>query len=669
MGTRPRQQRYPRMISSCAFSAGFGALIFASTALAEKDFNQLANMSLEELVEIDVFTAANLLPTQSSKAPGTVHSFTSADFRRYGVRRVEDLLQYVPGIQLNQYRKRHQSIWARGIVERYNDKFVLLVDGIRQQNLYYGHFALGDNVPIEQIEKVEIILGPASSLYGASAFSGLISITTKAFATDPAFTTSLELGNHDRQKITSLFNSQRLQGFMSYLDQEAPFADDRRSFIGGTTMQPEDEDYQSVYLKAQLAPGLTAKLDYQQSEVPFLFIPASQNAFIDNERWSASLSYAHGDLENGRLEANAYYQQEDILEFEQIQYNQQRGYQEYQNATMAGASLTGFKNWGQHTAAVGASWRYEESENTTYTRWYRFDRGLYQLPEQGNLLSQPNIINEDYAVFVQDVWSVNDALNITLGLRYDEFEQFDSYINYRLAINYSTNPLHNWKLMYGTAIRTPTLREYLKALENTSFVAPIPDAESIESLELGYYLNTDQLRASLTFYHNTLKDFIHEMPTPNGADEYFANTDQRVRMYGAEGLLNYWVTDRWSVRLAAAYVDSDYHSYNELPYVANWSGSLTSNYQLTNDHELTLAFVYSSKRVDLNPYTEDDSNAFVLTNLYLQGRLSSTINYRLGIDNLMDEHIHDPAADFGNQYNSEKSRRQLWLELTWAPSL
>ncbi|MFT5816407.1 MAG: outer membrane receptor for ferrienterochelin and colicins [Psychroserpens sp.] len=69
-------------------------------------------------------------------------------------------------MQLNQYRKRHQSVWAIGMLDRYNNKMVLMVDGVRFRHLYYGYFSLGDNFPLEKIEKVEVIMRPASSLYG-----------------------------------------------------------------------------------------------------------------------------------------------------------------------------------------------------------------------------------------------------------------------------------------------------------------------------------------------------------------------------------------------------------------------------------------------------------------------------------------------------------------------
>jgi outer membrane receptor for ferrienterochelin and colicin len=63
--------------------------------------SDLTALSLKELMALEVFTSASLLPTQVSEAPGTVYAFDREDFARYGVRRLDDLLAFVPGLQLN----------------------------------------------------------------------------------------------------------------------------------------------------------------------------------------------------------------------------------------------------------------------------------------------------------------------------------------------------------------------------------------------------------------------------------------------------------------------------------------------------------------------------------------------------------------------------------------
>ncbi len=656
-------------------------LILASPSVfsevsTETKTEAFSEMTLDELMSIDVFSAASRLPTKHSQAAGTVYSFERKDFARMGVRRVDDLFQFVPGMQMNQYRKRHRSIWSRGLLDRYNDKLILMVDGVQMRHLYYGHFSLGDNFPLEKIEKVEIIQGPASSLYGANAFGGIISITTRKFAAedDSDIELTAEAGNNSRKKVTALASAEEIQVFGSYLDQDAPFSEDRKSFIGGETLQPLDEQYGNLFFKGSPMEGLTLSLDYYHNDTPFLFIPDTQDAFIEERMLTLSARHEIGDLEKGKLETTAYYTDDKATEFEIDQDTRDLGYHENQDATMAGITVTGFKRlFEKHVFALGVSWQHERAEDMDFVRTY--SRGNLIPTETGSLLSDPDIINNNYAAFVQDVWELNPKTNITLGLRYDEFEQFGSHFNYRGALVYSPDAQRTWKLLYGTAIRTPSFREYLKVLEGTDFVAPVPDPEQIKSLELAYLHQWQRTSISITLYHNEVEDFIHEVPTPAtpsspaDADEYFANSDEDLHMNGIDALLNYAVDEKLMLRLNASYLDAQSVAAGDTPYLASWTAGFNLSYAYTSNHNVGFSTVYNSNRSDTNSFIDDDPGSFTMLNLFGSGKLTQQLSYSFGIDNVLDEKIFDPAADFGGQHNTERSVREIWIRLQWSPSL
>jgi outer membrane receptor for ferrienterochelin and colicin len=631
--------------------------------------NTFSDMSLDELMGLEVFSAATRIPTRQAQAAGTVYSFDRSDFARMGVRRVDDLLQFVPGMQLNQHRKRHRSIWSRGLISRYNDKLILMVDGVQVRHLYYGHFSLGDNFPLEKIEKVEIIQGPASSLYGANAFGGIISITTRSFVKDSDIELTAELGNHDRKKVTALASASAIQVFGSRLEQDAPFREDRNSFIGGDTLQPLDEDYSNVFIKGAPLEGLTLSVDFHDSETPFLFIPDTQDAFVEEQSITLSARYEAGDLQRGKLETTFYYTQDNAREYELEQVTQSLGYQENQDATIFGASVTGFKQlFEEHVFALGLNWQHEQAEDMDFVRYYRYDTGFIDPPITGSLLSEPDISNDDYAVFLQDVWRINDRLNLTLGARYDYFEQFDGYVNYRGALVYMPDLQQTWKLLYGTAIRTPSYREYLKVLENTTFVAPVPDPERIRSLELAYLHQWQRTNLNITLYHNEVDDFIYEVPTPDGGDEYFANSGETINMNGIDALLTYSLQEDLMLRLNASYLDAESIGVDDMPYLATWSAGFNLSYAYSSNHNLGFSVVYNSEREDTNTYTDDDPGSFALVNVFGSGQITPELSYGYGVDNVFDERVYDSAADFGSQYNTERAERELWINLKWSPA-
>lgn len=628
-----------------------------------------ANMSLDALMALEVFTSASLLPTKKSQAPGTVYSFNRVDFRRFGIRRLEDILQFVPGLQLNQYRKRHRAIWGRGLLDRYNDKFSLMVDGVQVRHLYYGHFSLGDNLPLEKIDRVEIILGPASSLYGANAFGGVISVTTRDFVAEPEVEATLEFAANHRAKTTWMYNSGRLQIFASHLDQEAPFREDRKSFIGGEVLQPLDEDFSSLLIKTEPIKGLTLSLDYNHNNTPFLFIPSTQDAFIKERSLALAANYRGGDLEVGQIEATVHLLDDRWFEYEVEQWTRKIGYEEHQDALEMGGELNGFKRFGEHVLGLGVTWKHEEAEDMDFIRSFRFDRGFFAVPESGSLLAEPGVKTDDYALFLQDVWQLNAGLELTLGARYDYFEQFEGYLNRRAALVYTLDSHQTWKLLYGTAIRKPSWREHLKVLEGTPFTPPQLKAEFVKSWELGYQLHWQQSQLEVNMYYNEMVDAIHQVPTPDGEDEYYANRDSTWRSSGVEMLYQWRYSDRVNFYLALAYLDAETSGNGDLPYLASWSSSLNLDYNYFASHHIGVSFAHNSDRKDSNQYNNDNADAFWVANLFASGRINDAFSYALGVDNLFDLKVYDPAADFGRQHNPQRSERELWLRIIWTPPL
>ncbi|MGR9085898.1 MAG: TonB-dependent receptor plug domain-containing protein [Gammaproteobacteria bacterium] len=627
-----------------------------------------ADMSLKELTEMEVFSsAASLIPIERAKAPGTVYSFDREDFVRLGVRRLDDLLAYLPGFQLVQNRKRHRAIWARGMIDRYNDKYVLLVDGIRRQHVYYGNISLGDNFPLEKIEKVEVILGPASSLYGANAYGGIISVTTRDYTKNQHIEATAEGGDNGRGKGTLLYNSEKLQAFGSYLSQDAPFREDRRSFIGGDTVEPLGEDYTNLFFKASPIEGLTVTADYYRNNTPFLFIPNTQDSFVDEDSLTLAALYEKGDLDHGKIQANFYYNWDMAKEYEIENQLRSLAYEEHQDAAMAGSTVTGFKRlFDDHVVALGFNWMHTAATNMDFERRFHFADSFLNPPKTGSLLSDPNVSNDDYAVFLQDVWSIIPRLDLTLGGRFDYFEQFGSHFNYRAALVYTPDERQTIKLLYGTAIRTPTFREYLKVLDGTDFVAPVPDPEQLATVEIGYLYQWERSSLNITLFHNDVEHYIHETPTPDGKDEYFANSEPHWHMNGVEALLQFRPLDALELRLSGAYLNAKEAGIGELPYLSTWTGNFTMNYRYLDEHRLGFSLFFQSDRSDTNRFNDDNPDAFLIANIFGSGRVSRNLSYAYGVDNVFDSRVYDPAADFGTQFNTERSGREIWGRITWS---
>ena len=146
--------------------------------------DDLTKKSLEDLMNIEVASvySASKYSQKVTEAPSSVSIVTSEQIQRYGYRTLADILSSVRGFYLT-YDRNYTYVGVRGFARPgdYNTRVLLLIDGHRINDNVYDQASLGRELPIEVdlIERVEIVRGSSSSLYGTSAFFAVINVITK----------------------------------------------------------------------------------------------------------------------------------------------------------------------------------------------------------------------------------------------------------------------------------------------------------------------------------------------------------------------------------------------------------------------------------------------------------------------------------------------------------
>ncbi|MEZ0311475.1 MAG: TonB-dependent receptor plug domain-containing protein [Myxococcota bacterium] len=145
------------------------------------DNTELSEVSIESLLGLETVTATR----QSQRVddvPATVYVVTEETIRARGYRNIEDVLLDIPGVQIqrNSDPETRNIVAIRGVTG--NDKLVVLMDGVRVTPATNTPIPLHDNYPVVNVKRVEVVLGPASALYGPDAFSGVVNIITKTGA-------------------------------------------------------------------------------------------------------------------------------------------------------------------------------------------------------------------------------------------------------------------------------------------------------------------------------------------------------------------------------------------------------------------------------------------------------------------------------------------------------
>jgi len=155
----------------------------------------LTDASLETLMNIEV-SSPTRKDQKLSQTAGAVYVVTQEDIRRSGAINIPDVLRMVPGLQVAQIDSSSWVVTARGFASRFADKMLVMIDGRSiYNNLYSGVYWDQSLVPLDDIERIEVIRGPGATMWGANAVNGVINIITKPAQETQGFTVTATGGS------------------------------------------------------------------------------------------------------------------------------------------------------------------------------------------------------------------------------------------------------------------------------------------------------------------------------------------------------------------------------------------------------------------------------------------------------------------------------------------
>ena len=160
--------------------------------------DDLIAMSLEALMDIEV-TSVSKKPQKHSEAAAAIFVISNEDLRRWGVTSLPDALRRVPGLQVARIDANKWAITARGFNSRFANKLLVLIDGRSVYTpLFAGVYWESHDVPLEDIERIEVIRGPGGTLWGANALNGVINIITRQAGDTRGTLVTAGAGNEER---------------------------------------------------------------------------------------------------------------------------------------------------------------------------------------------------------------------------------------------------------------------------------------------------------------------------------------------------------------------------------------------------------------------------------------------------------------------------------------
>lgn len=173
----------------------------SQTAVAQEADEELSRLTLEELLDLPIVSASNV-EEKLSQAPATVVVLTAQQLRERGYQDLSEIFDDLPGMDVSRpYGATYFKNYWRGYRNNIGDPYLLLVDGVVFNHLYFNTADLIAALPIAGIERVEVVYGPASSVYGANAFMGVVNVIT---------TTARIEGDHSAVSLTGGEDNRRI---------------------------------------------------------------------------------------------------------------------------------------------------------------------------------------------------------------------------------------------------------------------------------------------------------------------------------------------------------------------------------------------------------------------------------------------------------------------------
>ncbi len=470
-------------------------------------------------LETTLVTATRTEQTVSSSlAPATI--FTKADIERLQAKDLGELLQRVPGVSIASSGSKGSatSLYLRGSND---DHTLFLIDGQRFNSATLGstNFQL---VEPEQIERIEIVRGPRSSIYGSDAIGGVVQIFTKKGTDKPRHYISSGAGSNNTWQISAGSNGKiagiRYSANISHLE-----SDGFDSFVDTTTPNDDDDGYRNSTAALNLGYDFNngSQLDlnyfYTQAKTEFddRFPPPSTKPYTEKWIQTTNLTYSSAAIGIWSTKAVLGHSIDDSDNYDDLD-STNRSY--FRTTRESFLWQNDFQISDKQLLTLGLDYYDDEvSSSTEYT----------------NADGEPVENRDNTAFFGVYQLSVGIA-DIQLGLREDDNEDFGKETTANASTGFQLNDNHKLILSYGEGYKAPTFNDLYWPITPWSFGNPNLKSEHSESYELELRGDYQTFNWTLNYFQTDISNLIDWAPV-DSSDPLSAYTPSNVEDAEIEG--------------------------------------------------------------------------------------------------------------------------------------
>jgi iron complex outermembrane recepter protein len=654
-----------------------GARVPADQLPLNETSGDLYQISLESLTNMEV-TSVSRREQKISQAAAAIFVINQDDIRRSGALNIPDLLRMVPGLDVAQINANTWAISARGFNYQFSNKLLVLIDGRTvftpsQDGVNWDT----QDVPLEDIERIEVIRGPGATVWGSNAVNGVINVITKSAADTQGALVTAGSGTEDRafgtvQNGGMLGADVSYRVFAKYLDVDGlpavigPDSDAWHLLHGGFRLDGHLPNADLLTLQGDV---------YRGSEGAVTDHIASFSPPV-NEFVSGTTSLSGGNV-LGRWRHLRSSGTETTLQVYVDRYQRLGGQLDESCNTVDIDFHQTARVGSRHFLVWGAGYRHA-SDRTVGT----IDQAF--APTDMDL--------QLFSAFIQDEIALRpDRLTLTVGskVEHNDFTGFELEPSIRLA--FTPNSRHTFWAAVSDSARTPSLRD-----ANADFnlgISSLPDgspaittiegnpqqkAEYLLSQEMGYRLQANAwVSIDVALFHNryrNLRTFEEGAPLPRTMPQPYTEIPiyQGNRMRGStEGLelsSKIRVTDQWTLSpgyaLLRMNLQNDPGSLDTQTVPDTEGSSPRHQAQLRSALILsrTLAWNVAAYFVDRLPAQRVASYTRLDSNFTWQPTAALALSL-VGQNLLRDRHVE--SLEIHTSVNSSQMQRSAYAKITW----
>jgi outer membrane receptor for ferrienterochelin and colicins len=650
------------------FLAAVG-IVAGGVELRAQNEADLTDLSLEDLMRVRVgrvFGAARRVQP-ATEAPSAVTIVTADDIARYGYRTLADILRSVRGLFVT-YDRHYSYLGARGFARPgdYNTRILLLVDGHRMNDDVFDQASLGRELGLDPLtfQRVEIIRGPASALYGTSAFFAVVNVTTKRGADLNGAAVNVEAGSLGSRRVHGAIGRTFANGLDLAFSGNAEGLDGQNDLFF-PEFETNGSDGIARNVDGESVRAITGRLGFRNLTISGAYswrektVPtaAFDTVFNDprfktvDERAFIDAAFDR-DLGRTRLAVRGY---ADMYRYDG----------EYPYEAEDGSGSLFSTDYG-HGAWWGAEARATRTVAVNHTLTAGIELREYATQAQGE--SYPDEPTFDwaadastgvFAAYVQDEVRVHDRWLVTLGGRYDAYSGFDRF-SPRAGVVFMATPMRAFKYLFGSAFRAPNAYEFdylTQGVRNDAL-----GAETITTNEFVWEEYTGEwMRNSVSVYRSEADRLISLITDDEGFLAY-ANAGRVV----ARGLELETEVRRGGVQALASYAWQTTEDRDTGDRLTNSPAHL-GKFRLgmagpTAGSTLGIELQAMSRRTTM---LGDAVDGFTVANLTYLHPLGRGVAFTATVKNLFDADYADPASEEHRQRAIPRDGRTAHVGVRW----